>query len=113
MPILQHRPRADRQQGATGPNQWWRGSRWNRPGTYRRIAAPSLLRLHQRALTGSARGPRLAEMSGAEVVSGPGDPDGTGTAMITTDRQAGTVCAVIHTEDVTEEEPYNPVRYRS
>ena len=51
----------------------------------------------------------VAEMTGAQVLPDPGDPDGTGTAVITTDSKAGTLCATIHTENVTEEEPYNPI----
>jgi hypothetical protein len=51
----------------------------------------------------------VAEMSGDQTVPDPGDPDGTGTAVITTDSKAGTLCAMIHTENVTEDEPYNPI----
>jgi hypothetical protein len=50
----------------------------------------------------------IVEMSGDQVVSGPGDPDGTGTAVLTLDKAAGTVCASIHTENVTEADPFNP-----
>jgi hypothetical protein len=42
----------------------------------------------------------VAEMTGAQVLPDPGDPDGTGTAVITTDSKAGTLCATIHTENV-------------
>jgi hypothetical protein len=49
----------------------------------------------------------VAQMSGAEVVPPPGDPDGTGTAVITTDREASTVCVDIHTENVIDPgDPY-------
>jgi hypothetical protein len=50
-----------------------------------------------------------AEMTGSQVVPGPGDPDGTGTALITLDSSAGTLCASVHTENVTEVEPYSPI----
>jgi hypothetical protein len=51
----------------------------------------------------------VAELTGSEVVPGPGDPDGAGTATITIDRRAQTLCAVIHHENVVSEDPYAPI----
>jgi CHRD domain len=73
-------------------------------------AVATLVALSAPAASAAQQDVFVAEMTGAQVVGDQGDPDGTGTAVITTDRAAGTLCAVIHTENVTEEAPiYNPI----
>lgn len=51
---------------------------------------------------GSAQGGMTltANLTGAEEVPGPGDPDGTGTAQITLDESAGEVCFEISAQNI-------------
>jgi hypothetical protein len=56
------------------------------------------------ALAGTAAAggrPLYATLTGAAEVPGPGDPDGSGTAMITLNQGQGEVCWSIHVENIT------------
>ena len=53
------------------------------------------------ALPASAGGkPFRLTLTGAAEVPGPGDPDGTGTAMFTINRGTGTICWEVTVEDI-------------
>jgi hypothetical protein len=45
--------------------------------------------------------PFHTDLSGAEEVPGPGDPDGSGTAHLTFNQGQGEICYSIHVEDIT------------
>lgn len=58
--------------------------------------------------TASTTSTFVVPMTGAEIVNRSGDPDGTGTATITVDVKAETVCYSVQTENVFEP-PDNPL----
>lgn len=68
---------------------------------YEPAAAPSLSASSAK-IPGATQGgrPLATDMTGAEEVPGPGDPDGSGTALITLNQGLGTVCFTLEVEDI-------------
>jgi hypothetical protein len=65
------------------------------------VGAALLLSLSLTVTAFAGGRPLSATMTGAQEVPGPGDPDGSGIAMIWLNQGQGTVCWFISVEDIT------------